>query len=129
MKGMYIFLCNFIFFVFYLSSLMANHTVQNYQEISNDSLQKIYVNPCDLLITERGLFLQGATELISLNRVETDEYGFYVEAKRDPEIRPKREPTCINGHPITHRECGGCANWWCNSRCKCYSPWFKLPCS
>ncbi len=125
MKGKYIFLCNFIFFVFYLTSLMATHAVQNYQVINDDSLQKVYVNPSDLFITENGLFLQGAAELIPLHSVKTDEYGFYVKTKHNPEVGPLKEPACWNGHPLYHEECGGCAHWWCPFRCKCHSPWLN----
>ncbi len=105
------------------SSAMTYETAHNYQGSNISSSQKMYVNPSDILVTENGLFLLGATEFIVVHGIETDEFGFYVELKENPKIGPRKEPTCINGHPVYHKECGGCAHWFCNSRCKCYSPW------
>lgn len=85
--------------------------------------ERIYVSPTELVISNDGLFLIDSNELIPLLVIGLDEFGFYIEAKAKPEIRPKKNPTCVNGHPIYHKECGGCAHWWCNSRCKCHSPW------
>ena len=123
MKRSYFFLCYLIFLVLYSNSAFSSDLEDNYLEHNRKTNQKLYVNPNDLLISEAGLFLVGASELISLKKVEFDEYGFYVVAAKNTEIRPKQESMCMNGHPIYHEECGGCANWWCNFRCKCHSPW------
>lgn len=107
--------------------ILAFATFCGANQMTQDNLEnckiRMYVNPSDLLISDDGLYLIGISkELIPLCKIGTDEYGFYIEAAKDRKIDPKKEPTCVNGHPVYH-SCGGCANWWCNSRCKCYSPW------
>ena len=118
----------FLFFLslFSLTFVEASSALSECEECQNEyvsSNEKAYVNPDDLLIIEHNIFLKGYNQLIPLYRVETDEYGLFVEMKGPCEIRPGG-PQCINGHPIYH-ECGGCAHWWCNCRCMCYSPWLN----
>lgn len=85
--------------------------------------QKCYVCREDILILEDGLFVIESGELVSVSSIGVDEEGFYIIGARDSKIGPRVQPTCFNGHPVYHKECGGCANWWCTLRCKCYAPW------
>ena len=88
--------------------------------------EKVYVEYSNLLIDEEGIFFCDAEGGHPVDEIGCDADGFYIYAKdNEAVIKPKVDPTCINGHPIFHKECGGCAHWWCSCRCKCYSPLVK----
>ncbi len=113
--------------------------------------ERIYINLENLSFTPTAMFLLNGSDVLPVKTLYTDRRGFYIKfdhvvidgferpspkktdknKKKDTEehwdnrpthIEEKKSNTCVNGHEIYH-ECGGCANWWCNSRCKCYSPW------
>lgn len=85
---------------------------ENYDE------ERLDVTLNDLLFLEHGIYLINAEEFIPLKALYTDSKGLFVMIPRD-----KIWNECNNGHRIYHQACGGCANWWCAFRCKCYSPW------
>jgi hypothetical protein len=89
----------------------------SYPNIDN---QKIYISPNELVFTQEGIFLLHAQELIPIDAIFSDREGIFII---DPLKYDKITDTCPNGHKIYHLECGGCAWWYCNFRCKCYSPW------
>lgn len=87
---------------------------------NNTTSEKFYIPADKLLVTDHGLFLLNDKDALPLTAVFVDAKGIYIQLQLNGKMA---ENTCINGHPIYHQECAGCANWWCNSRCKCYSPW------
>ena len=103
----------FIFLLFCSASTQAGESLCE----ENDSF-KLYVNSQDLLIDDNALLLIDGGEVIQVKSIAVDSLGIYVVMARDS-IRARE---CGNGHPEYHG-CGGCANWWCPFRCKCYSPW------
>lgn len=79
---------------------------------------KLYVSAENLLINDNALLLIDGDEVIQVKSITVDDVGMYVIIAKDT-IKAR---ACLNGHPEYH-SCGGCANWWCYYRCKCYSPW------
>lgn len=96
---------------------------EKYLELKNRCIdEKIYLSPHELLVTDCGLFLLTRDTALPLTAIFSDANGIYINFPVEAAGQMKAY-TCPNGHDIYHRECGGCANWWCNFRCKCYSPW------
>jgi|GEM_PF-5089418 len=118
-----------ISFLAILTMLLGNpvfseqHCCANYN-LGDDTYvnQKVYVNYSDLNIDEDGIILMGSKGVSLVDLLGSDEQGFYIYARDREQIRPREAPKCMNGHPIYHAECGGCAHWWCPFRCKCSSP-------
>jgi len=80
---------------------------------------RINISPDELLITENGMFLLKSDDALPLTAVFADAEGLFII---DP-VAGRLHNECLNGHPLYHQECRGCANWWCVFRCKCHSPW------
>jgi hypothetical protein len=87
---------------------------------NNRTEDKIYLAPENVLITQEGIFYVQSNKIIEVDAIYTDCEGIYMRGKE------KADNRCGNGHPLYHIECGGCANWWCNFRCKCSSPWGEI---
>ncbi len=81
--------------------------------------ERVNIYAHELLITDSGIYLNRAGEALPLTAVYADAHGLYIK------VNPKHyyHTQCRNGHEIYHQACGGCANWSCPGRCKCYTAW------
>ncbi len=110
----------FYFFTIFITCCICSLT--NQAKAGEDL--KIYISAQDVQVTDCGLFVHVDDEFFPVDGIYVDVLGLYInsiDANKNEEITDQ----CPNGHKIYHRECQGCANWWCNFRCKCYSPWGK----
>lgn len=107
--------------------VFSNETSDSFCKKNNPV--KIYVEIEELVFNAGEIYLIHDGDFEPLKAVYSDAHGLYVEvpnkiAKRREEFIDNR---CGNGHPEYHKRidggCGGCAQPWCNFRCKCHMPW------
>ena len=120
----------FMVFFLVLAVLVGLPSISNANELTTnyDSQQtierRINISSDDLLITEEGIYFIKSGEALPVRAVFADLDGLYIiESALNTGRQDRIWNTCDNGHDIYHPACGGCGFWWCNFRCKCYSPW------
>lgn len=116
----------FLSLVLFLTFLI---NLQSFANEGDSTLGKFYISASTLHPTDHGLYVEMEDEFLPVEGVFVDLHGLYIlspQAKKGypQEVKPwDGVDRCTNGHPIYHKECKGCGNWWCNFRCKCHSPW------
>lgn len=96
----------------------CSNNVNTYNSFSNEYsevLDKIYIQPFQLEITDEGIFILIQDEKVLVRQLSCDENGIYFQTEHLDTITDK----CKNGHKIWCGRCGGCAVRWCKFRCKC----------
>ena len=83
-------------------------------ESAQKKIEKVYVSPEDIHITDRGIYWYDCAGITLVDAVFFDNQGLYI-IKKPSEVTDK----CINGHRIWCWNCLGCAIPICKFRCKC----------
>jgi hypothetical protein len=115
-------MCKLAIRMFICSSLMM--VLSFYCEAKEMTIidDRIDIYADELLISDSGLFLIRSGEILPITALFVDSEGLFIRESMQAG-KVWEHNTCLNGHEIWHKECRGCAHWFCPFRCKCYSPW------
>lgn len=113
------------FFLMSLLGLLTFFSVNDCIACNADNLEEndiVYVEAEQIIVTEKGLFLQTPEGFMKLDALFSNDKGLYI----NPNVGRDRiwsKDKCWNGHPVYHRECGGCAmpRQLCHFRCSCFT--------
>ena len=105
-----IWICLFVFLN--VSNFCDSTEIFNFNQTN---VEKIYVSPDQIVLTNSGIFLIEGHELIPISNISYDDGGLFI-----PNFLVNKE-RCDYGHSIKCKRCEGCSDRRsCPFRCRCY---------
>ncbi len=95
---------------------------KNKSSYSEDTFEKLYVQPEEVLINENGIFFISDETIFRISSLHHDAQGIYFLKSPDYAL------ICPKGHEISCMACMGCEGWAvsCPYRCRCLMVWKEV---